>query len=91
MAASNGFGFMIQHASNLFNIAGSFAGLLLLMFIVLLVKKVPSTGWSAPCSAGAPSSRVGARSLRKFTEPPVVRPLDFTGAAYGVLFHPPHS
>ncbi len=36
MAASRGLGFMIQHASNLFNIAGSFAGLLLLMFIVLI-------------------------------------------------------
>ncbi|MFQ5894487.1 MAG: ABC transporter permease [Nitrospinota bacterium] len=36
MAASSGLGFMIQHASNLFNIAGSFAGLVLLMFIVLL-------------------------------------------------------
>ncbi len=36
MAASSGLGFMIQHASNLFNIAGSFAGLLLLMFIVLI-------------------------------------------------------
>ncbi len=35
MAASKGLGFMIQHASNLFNIAGSFAGLLMLMFIVL--------------------------------------------------------
>lgn len=36
MAASSGLGFMIQHASNLFNIAGSFAGLVLLMFLVLL-------------------------------------------------------
>ena len=36
MAASQGLGFMIQHASNLFNIAGSFAGLILLMFIVLI-------------------------------------------------------
>jgi NitT/TauT family transport system permease protein len=36
MAASSGLGFMIQHASNLFNIAGSFAGLILLMFIVLI-------------------------------------------------------
>lgn len=36
MAASQGLGYMIQHASNLFNIAGSFAGLILLMFIVLL-------------------------------------------------------
>ncbi len=36
MAASKGLGFMIQHASNLFNIAGSFAGLILLMFIVLI-------------------------------------------------------
>ena len=36
MAASSGLGFRIQHASNLFNIAGSFAGLLLLMFIVLI-------------------------------------------------------
>ncbi|MFQ5895431.1 MAG: hypothetical protein ACE5JJ_06405 [Nitrospinota bacterium] len=36
MAASKGLGFMIQPASNLFNIAGSFAGLILLMFIVLL-------------------------------------------------------
>ncbi len=36
MAASSGLGFRIQHASNLFNIAGSFAGLFLLMFIVLI-------------------------------------------------------
>lgn len=36
MAASRGLGYMIQHASNLFNIAGSFAGLILLMIIVLL-------------------------------------------------------
>jgi NitT/TauT family transport system permease protein len=36
MAASHGLGYMIQHASNLFNIAGSFAGLILLMFIVLI-------------------------------------------------------
>ena len=36
MAASKGLGFMIQHTSNLFNIAGSFAGLILLMFIVLI-------------------------------------------------------
>ncbi|MFQ5917514.1 MAG: ABC transporter permease, partial [Candidatus Binatia bacterium] len=36
MAASKGLGYMIQHASNLFNIAGSFAGLILLMFIVLI-------------------------------------------------------
>jgi NitT/TauT family transport system permease protein len=36
MAASQGLGYRIQHASNLFNIAGSFAGLILLMFIVLL-------------------------------------------------------
>ena len=36
MAASQGLGFMIQHTSNLFNIAGSFAGLILLMCIVLI-------------------------------------------------------
>ncbi|MFQ5898753.1 MAG: ABC transporter permease [Candidatus Methylomirabilia bacterium] len=36
MAASRGLGFMIQHASNLFNIAGSFAGLIMLMFVVLI-------------------------------------------------------
>ena len=36
MAASKGLGYMIQHASNLFNIAGSFAGLIILMFIVLI-------------------------------------------------------
>ena len=36
IGGDSGLGFMIQHASNLFNIAGSFAGLLLLMFIVLI-------------------------------------------------------
>jgi len=36
MAASKGLGYMIQHTSNLFNIAGSFAGLIILMFIVLI-------------------------------------------------------